>query len=104
MISPHFKIPFRFTDTDAELVEQESDAEVFDNIEMVLRTRRGERIDLPEFGTLELNFQEGGVNIEALRQDIEHGEPRARELIDRDPDSINQLIDNINISPGGPNG
>lgn len=103
MNNPHFKIPFRFTDDDAELVEQESDSEILQNAEMVLRTQRGERIDAPDFGTDDPNFREGGVDLNSLRHDIVHGEPRALLIIDRDPSTIDQLIDNINIS-GGLNG
>ena len=77
---PHFRTPFSIVGGSPAEVEQDSDAEVDQCIEAVLRTPVGTRIEDPEFGRPDETFKPLGADPSAdvYVTAVEEGEPRAR--------------------------
>jgi phage baseplate assembly protein W len=86
VITPHFDFPFRRSGSgrSAVYVEQDSDEEVMDCVEVLLRTPVGSREEIPDYGTPDYVFRQGGVEISDLTGTIEHWEPRAGALLETD--------------------
>jgi phage baseplate assembly protein W len=78
--TPHFRTPFSIVDGAPAEVEQDSDREIDQCIEAVLRTPVGTRIEDPEFGRPDETFKALGSNpsAEPYVTAVEEGEPRAR--------------------------
>jgi len=81
-IAPHFRIPFTVTGSSAGVVEQNSQEEIEDCIEAVLRTPIGSRVEQPEYGIPDETFEQltPDVSAEAYLNAIAEWEPRARVL------------------------
>jgi hypothetical protein len=78
-------------------VEQGSDGEIQQSVYAILMYEPGHLLCLPKFGMPEPTFSKAGVNISALSHTILQWEPRADELIDRDPNWYRTLIDTVTI-------
>lgn len=81
---PHFKFPFRVAASGRRVmvVEQDSDDEVLDCVEVTLRTRPGDRLDEPEFGLEDQAFvMYRDDNMEEVVNAVRVWEPRARTYI-----------------------
>lgn len=96
---PQFSLPLRLVGTDLLEVEQDTDEEISDCVEMVLRTTLGQRPTLPDFGIADPTFTLGGADLEALRLAVETWEPRASALFEREPDLLTTLTDRITVTP-----
>jgi hypothetical protein len=94
---PRLKMPLRYVGGRAELVEQDSDDEVAQCAEAIVRTPIGHRLDLPDFGIDDQAFRENGADLPGIGGAIERYEPRARTLLDR-PGAIEDLVDRIVIT------
>lgn len=78
---PHFKIPFQVTNGTVATVEQDSDEEILTNVETVLRTPTGSRIEQPDFGLEDTTFTTSATEIEtACRDALNEWEDRAQTL------------------------
>jgi phage baseplate assembly protein W len=100
---PQFAFPFHFeADGRAAVVEQNSDQEVIDCVEVLLRTPVGSRDDLPEYGIDDPTF-ETEPDVAAILDAIDDWEPRAQVNMDSEIDSKDELMRNItaNVSIGG---
>jgi phage baseplate assembly protein W len=75
--TPKFKVPFEIEGASAKYVEQDSTDEIAQCVDAVIRTKRGELVDEPEFGRPDLVFSEGDVDTVALSLLINEWEPRA---------------------------
>lgn len=80
----HFAIPFRFGPGGAATNPQDSPEEVADAVELTLRTVRGERTTLPDFGRPdEMEFSS---DVELMRAQlvtaVDEAEPRARLYVE----------------------
>lgn len=73
---PHLAVPFRIERGRAVVVDQDSEAEVLQCVEAVLRYRPGLRYDLPEFGTRDQAHRQGGANLVELADAVERFEDR----------------------------
>jgi phage baseplate assembly protein W len=79
-VSEHLRLPFGLAaDGTFQTVTEDSDAEVVQNVAVILRTREGERMATPEFGTSDPTFV--GLDPAALLPVVERYEPRADLLI-----------------------
>src|SRR3954471_17166589 len=82
-VAPHFAVPFRFgVDGHADCVEQDSHDDVFQCVTAILKTPRGARLDLPDFGIKEPLFDEGGPDIAEITAASEAHEDRASLVVD----------------------
>lgn len=107
---PHFALPFRFeplNDTlTAAVNEQDSADDITACVEAVVRYRKGQRDVAPHFGIEDPVFHQGGVDSNALMQDIEDQEPRAQPALVAVEDeldratSLEEGIDIVRISLG----
>jgi phage baseplate assembly protein W len=76
---PHFSFPFRLSGSTPGpvYVDQDSDDEIMDCVEVYLATDKGERQDAPEYGLQDPTFHEGNIDINAVMADLSVWEPRA---------------------------
>lgn len=95
--TPHFRFPFQFTSsgTRAQVVEQDSDEEIMDCIQVLLSTEIGERIELPDYGIADQTFRENGVNTAHIMAQIRRFEERAE--IELEPKQIDRLVQRVAV-------
>lgn len=95
---PQFDFPFRFAaDGLATVVEQDSVDDIANCVEAVLRTRVGDRLEFPEFGSMDLQFMEQPIPVEQLAAQIRQWEPRVDLLIEQDWDLFEETLVRLNI-------
>lgn len=101
-LNPHLSFPFQLseTGTQARYVEQDSDDEIIDCVEVLLRTPLGWRIDLPEYGVRPQEFTEGGANREELIAAIAEWEERALVVIERE-EVVDPMLDRLSVAIKG---
>lgn len=101
VITPHFDFPFRLSGSgrSAVYVEQDSDEEVTDCVEVLLRTPVGSREEVPDYGTPDYVFRQGGVEVSDLTDVIAHWEPRAGASVESD--TIVDLVQTVRIKMQG---
>lgn len=88
----HFDLPFRFLRGHAVTVDQDSLDDITNCVEAVLRTLKGQRTELPDFGLDDPAFQLQPINLQAITNAVLAQEPRASMLLDQAPDQFNYLI------------
>jgi len=77
-IVPKLRVPFQISGNKAEVIEQDSDEEIAQCVEAVLKTVIGTRIDRSEFGVPDLAFRTAPGSLPAVvRKAVERWEPRA---------------------------
>lgn len=78
---PHIKLPLTINPGGTAVVEQDSDEEIRQCVELILRTEVGSRIEVPEFGIEDLAFsgEPDLIEQEVLRA-VREWEPRARAI------------------------
>lgn len=59
----------------------------------------GHRMDRPELGIDDPTFRQGGADLDAIRDVLADQEPRAEELIERDPSLLPTLLDIVTVTP-----
>jgi phage baseplate assembly protein W len=81
---PQFSFPFRLQNdgTAPVVVEQDSDDDIVDCVEVLLRTERGSREELPDYGIPDQAFKMGGADYEVLEEAISRWEPRAHAAVE----------------------
>lgn len=94
------KVPFKFGET----VGQDTDAEIWQCVEASVRTRPGDRIDRPEFGSSDQVFVQGGPDPEVMREAIVRDEPRAEVLVTVDASDLDDMVGRIRIEQQAPRG
>lgn len=86
---PHFASPFTLVGTSFGVVDQDSDEDILQCVETVLRTPAGSRDEVPEFGMDDPTFTTDPSQVEAdALAAIREWEPRATaiaeaEILDR---------------------
>jgi len=79
--TPHFASPFRISGHTARYVEQGSVEELMQNCIAILRTPYGSRDDMPDFGLIQQEFEEGqNITVHDIEAALVRDEPRARTL------------------------
>jgi len=100
---PHFSIPFRFDGSRGVVVnEQDSDEEMMDCAETILRYEIGQRREKPEFGIPDQTFAEPEPDISLIQEALVKWEPRM-ELTVEGPilDKLDALITSIRVGAKG---
>lgn len=94
---PHFDLPFRFIGGSASVVEQDSEEDIANCVETIIRTPYGYRVQdyTPDFGILQPTFEIQPVDTELIKSTILVQEPRADILITEHSDRLDRMIDNI---------
>lgn len=97
---PHLAFPFRLSgDGTVAVVEQDTLDEVAQNVEVIVRTRTGTRIEIPEFGIDALLFgQVDGDDAESLLQQVARWEPRAESYAEDAPDRLDETIRAVRLT------
>lgn len=94
---PQFKFPFQLNGAGSPVeIEQDGDTEILDCVEVVLRTLPGTRIDLPDFGTEEQAFLEGGSDPAQILSSIRAWEPRA--LVHLEVDDVIDYTQHVRLN------
>jgi phage baseplate assembly protein W len=100
---PHFAVPFEFKiighgAPTANVTEQDSEEEIFDCVEVVLRYETGFRLEKPEFGTPDLTFSETLPNTNTIFEAVDIWEPRAEPIITANVDEFDGLISRVKVA------
>jgi hypothetical protein len=104
---PHISLPFRFvpyTDQRGELRyeaavnPQNSDEEVGDCIECIIRYPVGYRMEKPAFGTPDQLFKSPGPDVNEVHRHIETWEPRAITRISSSQNRWDELLFDLYIN------
>jgi phage baseplate assembly protein W len=90
--------PFRFVNGRAVTVERDSSAEIQGNVEAILRTPLGARIEVPDYGIPDMAFKTGGPVAEPIREAIERHEPRARFNAYADGSDLDTMIGRVQVT------
>src|SRR4051794_22468029 len=98
---PHFKLPFQLAadGTRAQVVEQDSDDEILDCIEVLLSTTQGERIEIPDYGIRDQAFRQHGADTAHILAQIRKYEERAD--INLAPGVIQELVQRVDVEYRG---
>lgn len=108
--TPHFDLPFRFNSagTAAVVVEQDSDKEIKNCVEAIVRYPVDYRDDLPEFGIDQQVFTSDpdGIDLDKIKVAVTEWEPRAEtEITQRGLDAtdiaIREVIVNLGVTNSG---
>ena len=96
---PKLEVPMSFLNGKARVVQQDSQQEIEQCVEAVVRTTEGEREDYPTFGIPDMVH--GDVDVVAVRVAIEEHEPRADFLIGTDDETLADYVGTIQIEMKG---
>lgn len=102
--SPHIALPLRLNagGTRVVCVEQDSEDEIFDCVEVLIRTPHGSRIDLPDYGLRDQEFTMGGAKKEEIYAAVEQWEgDRALIAIEESPSRLDSLVSNVRVGVTG---
>lgn len=100
--TPQFKFPFTVVGNRfVREVEQGSDTHFLDQVEVLLRTELGSRMEKPEYGVEDQTFKQGGVNIDQLLAAAREWAPDAVVTIERSPELQDALLDRLRVSVRG---
>lgn len=97
---PHLAFPFRVAPGGSfAVVEQDTVDEVAQNVEVVVRTPVGDRIEIPEFGSRQLIFGEvGGDDVQQVLAAVTVWEPRADVIAEDYPERLTDLIRRVRFT------
>lgn len=97
--TPHFRVPFQLgVGSHALVVEQDSDDDVLQCCAAIIRTPRGSRLELTDFGIADTTFIEGGPAVNDIAASLRYWEPRADTTLDITNDSqIDQFAWTVKI-------
>lgn len=95
--NPEFLLPFKLTSTGALEIEQGEPEEIQQCVYVSLCFQPGDLLVQPDMGLPDQLFHKGGVDLDAIQAAITEDEPRASEVIDRDPAWLTTLVETITI-------
>jgi phage baseplate assembly protein W len=80
------------------VVEQDSVEEIMQNVSVILQTRVGTRIEIPDFGTDTLLFTiAGGSDLDTAVAQVAEWEPRAVIAFQEWPDRMDDLVRRVRL-------
>jgi hypothetical protein len=95
---PHFDMPFRFAPGGSVVtVEQNSQEDIDNCVEAIVRTPLGFRAYVPRFGIFDPAFEIQPINTDVINAQISLNEPRAQAQIRQDPDAFDELIVHVKV-------
>jgi phage baseplate assembly protein W len=95
---PHFALPLRYLNGKPVVNEQDSVEDIADCVYAVCVTNPGDREEMPDFGLLDMTFDQEPLPTAAAVNQITAWEPRAQILIDAAPDRFDASIVNANVN------
>lgn len=84
--------------TGVVLVEQDSLDEIAGCVETIIRTPRGLRDELPDFGSRDRLFTEGPLDTGDILDEITDWDGRAELLIEAYPDAVESMAQNVRVT------
>lgn len=97
----HFALPFRrMENLRPALLEQDTQDDVVQCIQVILDTPLGFRELSPNFGLRDYTFAAGGIDTEKVYVAIQQSEPRAEPLLSRYIDDIDELFEHLQVGIG----
>lgn len=92
-------MPFRFgvNGANAAVVQQDTQADVRNCVELVLRTEVGSRLHVPGFGIDDPTFSVQPVSTTALEQAVVENEPRAVTTFESVVDLVTETMADITV-------
>src|SRR5687767_8720500 len=103
--NPHFAFPFRLkaSGRSVAVVEQDSEEDITNCVEVLLRTERGSRIEVPDYGIDDPTFHQVSPNdkLTELQAAIVEWEPRAETTLESELSSWDSLKEFIRITVQG---
>jgi phage baseplate assembly protein W len=99
---PHFAYPFRFERHGISTVEQDSLDDLAQCVQVIIQTRIGERVEIPDFGVDPIVFNDD-IDRDALQRALEDWEPRIITDVEMWDDIADEAMRWIrtSVSPGG---
>lgn len=99
---PHIALPFRLSGDRIAAVEQDSNEEIAQNAETIIRYPTQYRLEAPDFGVSEGLFRQEGVDPDEIKAAISEFEPRAEaEVEDLElPEDREQAIQRVRVAIG----
>lgn len=96
--NPHISFPFRLNDsgTGSVVVEQDSDDEIMDCVQVLLSTELGSREEIPSYGIPDQAFKQGGIDEDQVLLAINRWERRAEVFLDTQ--SIASLVQHAQVN------
>lgn len=91
--NPHFRVPFAFRDGSAVCVEQDSDEDIIQCVNAIVRTAKGFRLELPDFGIANPVLVENGPALQEIERALELDEPRAKYHLSKS--QMEDILSNI---------
>jgi hypothetical protein len=77
---PRLALPFRVVAGRAATIEQDSDGEVLQCVDTIVRYRPGDREAAPDFGVPDQAHRQGGADLVTVADRVELWEPRVHAL------------------------
>lgn len=96
---PHLAYPFRLNSkgTAAVVNDQGDDGDVLDQVEVLVSTEVGERIELPDFGIEDQTFREGGADVDEILGAIADWVPSADVDPEQEDPEDEALVDTVRL-------
>lgn len=95
---PHFALPLRYVNGSAQVNEQESLDDIADCVYAVCVANPGDRDELPDFGLLDMTFDQEPLPLSAAATQITTWEPRAQILIEAAPKRFDEALVNAQVN------
>lgn len=90
---PHFALPFRIVGARGAIInEQDSEAEIMDCVDTILRYNQGHRPEKLEFGIPDQTFESPVVDGRRIQEALNEWEPRVEMIVGQ---SVVDLVDNL---------
>jgi phage baseplate assembly protein W len=93
---PHLALPFRIENGRAATVEQDTDEEVLQCVQVIVSTMQGQRVELPDFGIPDPAFTVD-VDEAAILAELNEWEPRALILFSDQPNVQDELLREVTL-------
>lgn len=99
LINPEFEIPFTFDLSSGSVreIEQGTDEEIQQRVWAALSYEPGQLLADPDVGIPDQTFRLGGADLNLIQRILQKWVPDAQEVISRDPNWFQTLIDTITI-------
>lgn len=100
VLTPHFDLPFRLVGSSFFTVEQDSEEDIANCVEAILRTPYNSIPDTEDFGLDDHTFDIQPIDTDAVTRQILNQEPRASLLIEQETDFVDNLIARVTVTIG----
>lgn len=98
-VVPHFRVPFDLAPDGTPIVlEQNSFDEIAQAVAVLVDTKQGTRVEVPDFGLPDQTFlTEPRVALASIKAKVERWEPRAIATVYSSPDPMDELARQMRI-------